>query len=327
LTSSYAIDGVHFDDYFYPYTIKDEVFNDSITYYNCSLPEQSLEDWRRSNVDSLIKKSYTTIKEIKPWVSFGVSPFGVWKNKSTDSRGSDTQAGQTTYENLYADPLLWMQNGWLDYIAPQLYWSLELPVASHKTLVDWWAKNSANTQVYIGNGAYKVRNNSDLAWEKKKELPNQFKLARQTPEISGNILFSAKSLMENNPDVVSYLKKKYYKWPALTPEISDGQKLPLENIDIIGKVQSDDFLTLTIAHNDAIQYALVYKSGKKTTSELKAKKLLDKIFIEAELNEVQIPKSVLKGKRFAVTFMDRYGRESQPTILHLKQISGYGRKR
>jgi uncharacterized lipoprotein YddW (UPF0748 family) len=321
LTSSYDIDGIHFDDYFYPYTIKGEVFNDSITFYNCSQPQQSLDDWRRSNVDSLIRKSYTTVKEIKPWVSFGVSPFGVWKNKSTDPRGSETQAGQTTFENLYADPLLWMENGWLDYIAPQIYWSLDLPVASHKTLVDWWAKNSENTQVYIGNGAYKVRNNSDQAWEKKKELPNQFKLARQTQEINGNIVFSAKSLMENNPDVVSYLKKKYYKWPVLTPEISSGQKSPLANIDIIGTVQTDDFVTLTIANNDAIRYALVYTSGKKTASELKAKKLLDKIFIATESNRVRIPKSVLKGKRFAVTFLDDFGRESEPTIIHLKQTA------
>lgn len=327
LTSNYDIDGIHFDDYFYPYTIKDEVFNDSITYYNCSQPNQSLEDWRRSNVDSLIKKSYITIKEIKPWVSFGVSPFGVWKNKSTDFRGSDTQAGQTTYENLYADPLLWMEKSWLDYIAPQIYWSLELPVASHKTLVDWWAKNSANTQVYIGNGAYKVRNNSDQAWEKKKELPNQFKLARQTPEITGNIVFSAKSLIDNNSDVVSYLKKKYYKWPALTPEISGGQKQHLENIDIIGKVQSDDFVTLTLKNHEAIRYLLVYASGKKYNSELESRKLLAKIFVDADSNQVKIPKSVLKGTNFAVTFLDRYGLESHPTILHLKQISGHGRKR
>lgn len=262
-----------------------------------------------------------TIKDIKPWVSFGVSPFGVWKNKKTDPRGSDTQAGQTTYENLYADPLLWMENDWLDYIAPQIYWSLELPVASHKTLVDWWAKNSSNSQIYIGNGAYKVRNNSDKAWNQKKELPNQFKLARQTPEISGNIVFSAKSLMGNNPDVVSYLKRKYYKWPALTPEISARQKQPSENIDIIGKVLTDDFVTLTIANNNESRYALVYTSGKKTASELKAKKLLGKIFIATESNRVQIPKSVLKGKRFAVTFLDDFGRESEPTIIHLKQTA------
>ncbi|RRQ48889.1 glycosyl hydrolase [Maribacter algicola] len=327
LTLTYDIDGIHFDDYFYPYTIKDEVFNDSITFYNCSQPQQSLPDWRRSNVDSLIRKSYTAIKDIKPWVSFGVSPFGVWKNKSTDPRGSETQAGQTTFENLYADPLLWMEKGWLDYIAPQIYWSLDLPVASHKTLVDWWANNSENSYVYIGNGAYKVRNNSDQAWEKKKELPNQFKLARQTPEISGNILFSAKSLMDKNEDVVTYLGRKYYKWPALTPEVKNGYEEHLENVNIIEKEQSPDFVTLTLDHENTTQYVLVYNSVKKNTSELKSKKLLDKIFVPTGSNQVQIRKSVLKGTNFAVTFLNRYGQESQPTIIHLNQIPGYGRKR
>ncbi|UWX56027.1 family 10 glycosylhydrolase [Maribacter litopenaei] len=190
LTISYNIDGVHYDDYFYPYTIKDEVFNDSITYYNCSQPQQTLADWRRSNVDSLIKKSYQTIKEHKPWVQFGVSPFGVWKNKSTDPRGSDTQAGQTTYENLYADPLLWMEKGWLDYIAPQIYWSPDMPVASHRTLVEWWSNNSSNSNIYIGNGAYKVRNNSDQSWKKRKNCPTNLNWRgrpRRYPETSFSV--------------------------------------------------------------------------------------------------------------------------------------------
>jgi len=176
----YDIDAIHFDDYFYPYTIKGEVFKDSLTYAYHSLPNQSLEDWRRSNMDSLIKNSFETIKAHKPWVQFGVSPFGVWKNKSTDPMGSDTKAGQTTYENLYADPLLWMQEGWLDYLIPQVYWSMDLSVASHRKILEWWAANSTNTNLYIGNGPYKIRNNSDKAWDNIKELPDQLTLARRT---------------------------------------------------------------------------------------------------------------------------------------------------
>ncbi len=202
LVSQYDIDAVHFDDYFYPYKIKDEIFNDSVAYKEHSLANQNLEDWRRSNIDSLVKQVNDTIKSIKPWVQFGISPFGVWKNNSTDPKGSDTKAGQTTYEDLYADPLLWMEKGWIDYLAPQVYWSMDLPAASHRKIVDWWAKNNYGTHLYVGNGAYKVRNNSDIAWDDEKELPKQLELARMTPEISGNIMFSAKSLMKDNEDVV-----------------------------------------------------------------------------------------------------------------------------
>ncbi len=156
VVARYKLDAIHFDDYFYPYKIKDEVFNDSIAFERYALKNQSLGDWRRSNVDSLVKNVHRTIKSEKPWVQFGISPFGVWKNNSTDPKGSDTRAGQTTYEDLYADPLLWMQKGWIDYIAPQVYWSMDLPVASHRKIVDWWAQNTIGSNLYIGNGAYKV---------------------------------------------------------------------------------------------------------------------------------------------------------------------------
>ncbi len=118
-----------------------------------------------------------------------------------------------------------MEKGWIDYLAPQVYWSMDLPVASHKTIVDWWSKNNFNTNLYIGNGAYKVRNNSDKAWDDIKELPMQLKLARETPQISGNIMFSAKSLMSDNDDVVAYIHKKYYKLPALNPAFPLSKRL------------------------------------------------------------------------------------------------------
>src|SRR5690606_32409621 len=165
LVRKYPLDAIHFDDYFYPYKIEGESFDDARSFARYGLPGQSLGDWRRSNVDSLVKRVHATIKEQKPWVQFGISPFGVWKNRDSDPRGSDTQAGQTTYEDLYADPLLWAQEGWLDYLAPQVYWSMELPVASHKKIVHWWANTAPATHLYIGNGLYKVKNNSDPAWD------------------------------------------------------------------------------------------------------------------------------------------------------------------
>ncbi|HMB63625.1 MAG TPA: family 10 glycosylhydrolase, partial [Eudoraea sp.] len=190
VVTNYDVDALHFDDYFYPYKIQGEVLSDSQSYASHALPGQTLQDWRRSNVDSLIKNVQQGIKKVKPWVRFGISPFGVWKNNSTDPRGSATRAGQTTYEDLYADPLLWMDQGWIDYLVPQVYWSMNLPVASHEKIVNWWANDSIASNLYIGNAAYKIRNNPDKAWKKKKELPNQLKLARSTSKVQGNVLFS-----------------------------------------------------------------------------------------------------------------------------------------
>ncbi|MGB3151040.1 MAG: family 10 glycosylhydrolase [Maribacter sp.] len=320
VVTNYDLDAIHFDDYFYPYKIKDERFNDSLAFKSYAQKNQSLDDWRRSNVDSLVKNVHQTIKSAKPWVQLGISPFGVWKNNSTDPRGSDTRAGQTTYDDLYADPILWMREGWIDYIAPQVYWSMDLPVASHRKIVDWWAQNTNGTNLYIGNGAYKVRNNSDAAWNDKKELPNQFKLARNTPKVSGNILFSAKSLMNDNADVVSYLKEKYYSLPALTP-ITPLYKTDVKIKTIISSsFQNKEAIHLNLNNPEGAEYALIYASGKKAKTEYPIKKLKEKIYISEGNHSLIIPKDNISGRHFALTFLDRYARESEPIVIRLKEI-------
>ncbi|MGB5666520.1 MAG: family 10 glycosylhydrolase, partial [Maribacter sp.] len=281
-------------------------------------PQQSLEDWRRSNVDSLVMNIHQTIKSSKPWVQFGISPFGVWKNKSTDPKGSDTKAGQTTYEDLYADPLTWMENGWIDYLVPQVYWSMDLPVASHKKIVDWWANNTSNTNLYIGNGAYKVRNNSDKAWENKKELPNQIKLARKTETVKGNVLFSAKSLIKNNPDIVEYIKKKYYTTPALPPVSPFAPNQGNDSINLESIQNEINLISLKFNNLEDFRYAMVYASGKKNKLDYPIKKLISKIPLAN--NKINIPKNIVgKKKHLAMTFINKFGQESNPIIIHLNQ--------
>lgn len=321
LVGNYDIDAVHFDDYFYPYRIQDLEFKDSLTYETYAQPNQSLADWRRSNIDSLVHDVNHTIKSVKPWVQFGVSPFGVWKNSATDPQGSATKAGQTTYDDLYADPLLWMREDWIDYLAPQIYWSMDLPVASHRTLVHWWSQNSNNTNLYIGNGAYKVRNNSDTAWDEKKELPDQVTMARKTPEILGNILFSAKSLMNDNPDVVAYLKKKYYRLPALTPIAIPGNSGGGSSISLISSVKTGDTLQLSLNGIDTMSYALVYRSVKKAKPDYPMKKLKEKINIKGNSGTISLPYGLYDERYLALTFLDRYGVESPPIIIQPKAIN------
>lgn len=320
VVANYDVDAIHFDDYFYPYKIKDEAFDDSQAYASYALPKQSLADWRRANVDSLVLDIHRTIKERKPWVQFGISPFGVWKNKSTDPRGSDTQAGQTNYDDLYADPLMWMQSGWIDYLVPQIYWSMDYPAASHRKIADWWAQNKTRTNLYIGNGAYKVRNNLDKAWDEKEELPNQILLARKNPDIEGNVFFSAKSLMQDNPDVLVYLKEKYYFRPALTPISPLINKTP-EIWPSLGGIEVEDgilAIDLNRPYGDTSKYVLIYTA--RNARKLRSKKLdrwVDKIDLEGK-NSFTLGKGLLQGnKHIAITFLDQNGRESEPILINL----------
>ncbi len=319
VVTKYDVDAIHFDDYFYPYTINGEILADSATYAAHALPDQSVDDWRRSNVDSLVKNVQKAVKAKKPWVQFGISPFGVWKNKATDPKGSDTQAGQTTYEDLYADPLLWMEKGWIDYLIPQVYWSMDLPVASHRKIVDWWDENSSNANLYIGNGAYKIRNNSDVAWFRKKELPEQIKLARQTKAVKGNAIFSAKSLMQNNADVVAYLKKYYYKRPVLPPE-PHVFRSPLESKAKVLSMQFiADSVTLKFLGTDQYRYALLFATGKKARKIYPMRKLLAKKPFEKK-NLITLSAGEIKGKKhIAITFIDKFGQEAEPLVLYLRQ--------
>jgi hypothetical protein len=187
--------------------------------------------------------------------------------------------------------------------------------------VDWWSKNSYNTNLYIGNGAYKVRNNSDAAWEGKKELPNQMTLARKTPEISGNILFSAKSLMNNNPDVVDYLKKKYYRLPALTPTAINNTKTDNGNLKLISSSKNGKVLELLFNGIDEMSYALIYTAGRKVKMGYPMKKLEEKVNIKGSSGQLTISENIASNRYLAITFLDRYGIESTPILIQPNKIN------
>lgn len=217
VVTKYDVDAIHFDDYFYPYKIRGEVFPDSTDFWRYGNRFNNIDDWRRSNVDSLIETVSTTIKEIKPYVKFGVSPFGVWRNRDKDpANGSDTRASQTCYDDLYADVLKWVRLGWLDYVAPQLYWNIGFPPADHQILLNWWSTRVQEVELYIGHAAYKVANNQEPAWHDANEIPKQIELNRRNFKSAGSIYFSSKSLLENRLGVRDTLDV-YYQRPALLP--------------------------------------------------------------------------------------------------------------
>ena len=319
LVTNYKVDAIHFDDYFYPYKVEGETFDDAEAYSTYALPGQSLEDWRRSNVDSLVKSVHSTIKKHKPWVQFGISPFGVWKNRDTDPRGSDTKAGQTTYEDLYADPILWVQQGWLDYLAPQVYWSMDYPVASHKVIAKWWAEHAPNTHLYIGNGAYKIKNNPDKAWDRKREIPQQLNFARNLENIDGNIFFSAKSLMGNHEKITRKLQRKLYPLPAETPGPLNKVVRQLQLPAISSTKLKNGTLEICIRHVDGIpRFLNLYKSGKEGP-QLIGKQYLSESDIEGcyvfDLDKKHLRKEIMIG------VSDAYGNQSglQTTPMNQNQ--------
>jgi uncharacterized lipoprotein YddW (UPF0748 family) len=217
MTERYDVDAIHFDDYFYPYRIAGKEFRDSVSYqqYKNGLTK---DDWRRSNVDSVIVALSRMIKQIKPWVKFGISPFGVWRNSDQDTRGSNTKAGQTNYDDLYADILLWLQKGWIDYVAPQLYWEFGHKAAPYEVLIDWWSKHTYGKHCYIGLGIYRAGSND--AWKDSTQLLKQIDLLRTTPNMHGMIFFSSKTFNKNPNGWNDSLRLHYFKDPALIPEMN-----------------------------------------------------------------------------------------------------------
>lgn len=221
ITERYDVDAIHFDDYFYPYRIAGKAFPDSLTYQQYG-KGMNTDDWRRSNVDSIILSLSKIIKQTKPWVKFGISPFGVWRNSDKDPRGSNTKAGQTNYDDLYADILLWLEKGWIDYVAPQLYWEFGHKAAPYEILIDWWSKHTYGKHCYIGLGIYRA--GSSDAWKDSTLIPRQIKLLRNTPHIQGMIFFSSKTFNRNPNGWNDSLRMNYFKEPAGIPEMKWMQK-------------------------------------------------------------------------------------------------------
>jgi len=210
----YAVDAIHFDDYFYPYRIEGKEFPDNASFalYGNGL---SKDNWRRSNVDSVILMLNTAIKKVNPKCQFGISPFGVWRNADKDPEGSNTKAGQTNYDDLYADILLWLKNGWIDYVAPQLYWEFGHKAAPYEVLIDWWDKHTYGRNCYIGLGIYRAGSNA--AWKDNTQLPRQIEALRKRPNIQGMIFFSSNSFDKNPNGWNDSLRLHYFKEPAPTP--------------------------------------------------------------------------------------------------------------
>ena len=213
---NYDIDAVHFDDYFYPYPVTGVDFPDTDTFnqYKGSFTNKS--DWRRNNVNTFIQNVKEAIKAEKSYVKFGISPFGIWKNKSSDPSGSET-TGLESYHAIYADSKKWVEEEWIDYITPQIYWNIGYSAAAYDKLIDWWSGivSGKNVHLYSGQAVYRIGSNAD--WSNPDEMPNQIQYNRNFEEVRGSMYFSSKWFKDNALGFTDRLKNDLYRYPALIP--------------------------------------------------------------------------------------------------------------
>lgn len=280
VVKNYNIDGVHMDDYFYPYPVLDKnkktvPFGDNKSYklYGKGM---KLEDWRRKNTDTFVMELSKKIKKAKPYVKFGISPFGVWRNNDKDSTGSATRAGAENYDTLYADTRMWIQNEWIDYIVPQIYWDFNLKVAQYDVLVDWWineVKNS-NVHLYIGHAAYKI--GSSKAWKNEDELIKQIKYNRNFENVHGSVFFGFDKIQKNSLNIKNNLREKVYVTqilPPTSPWIDVVAPKPVTNVK--AKILKDGILlTWDDPANNYADYYAIYRSNNKDFDEKNPKYLL-----------------------------------------------------
>lgn len=314
----YDVDAIHIDDYFYPYPAKGQQIPDDASYKKFG-KGMNRGDWRRSNVDKLIEQMHRTIKEKKPWVRFGVSPFGIWRNKSSDPRGSNSN-GLQNYDGLYADVLHWTEKKWVDYIAPQLYWNLDTKAAPSRHLAQWWNDHANGVDIYIGQDVKRTMDVADPGNKDRNELDTKVKLSRRLSNVQGNVWWHGYWVTGNYKGVADSLAMKYQSTIALPPAYGDKNKRPKGISDLkIKKENEGYFLTWEAPEQsrkqhetDAVRY-VVYEFFPGETHDIE-----DSQTIVALTPYTRVKIDPEKGVTFAVTALDRMNRESKPIFINHK---------
>ncbi len=217
IVSRYDVDGLHIDDYFYPYPEAGRAIPDDASYARYKNGIQDRSEWRRYNVNLFIEQLFKTIRNTKPWVKFGISPFGIYHNARNGGKvpGSNTN-GLQNYDDLYADILLWVNKGWVDYNAPQVYWEIGHAAADYDTLVKWWASFAANRPLVIGQDIERTLKAADVNNPNNSQLAAKMNLQRFINNIDGSALWYSAALA-NNPSYADALANGYHRRPALQP--------------------------------------------------------------------------------------------------------------
>ena len=214
----YDVDGLHIDDYFYPYPVAGVSIPDQATFRANSNGISNIADWRRYNVNQFVEMLHDSIRAVKPWVKFGVSPFGIYHNAKPGSNlpGSKTK-GLQNYDDLYADVLYWINKGWVDYTVPQLYWEIGHRTADYAELVKWWSRFAGGRPLIIGQDVERTVRAADPANPRQNQMAAKFGLQRSLRGIQGSCLWYSAAVVRNEGNYAAALRNVYHRTPALQP--------------------------------------------------------------------------------------------------------------
>ena len=291
----YDVDGLHFDDYFYPYPNGEE-FPDDATYaaYTSAGGTLGRDDWRRDNVNQLVRRISEIVAEVRPAVRFGISPFGIYRPGMPEGI-----TGLDQYAAIYADPVKWMAEGWVDYLAPQLYWPSTQTAQAYEPLVEWWGALAAEGRLIIP-GNYLSKLGSEAAWS-VDEFRTQIDLTRAAPGTGGNIYFHLQPLVANTMGVRDAFRSEYYAEPALTPVLASARaaSLPIPTV-------SETADGVSVTHGESLRAVTVYRdegTGFEPTELVAAGTGTEPVAI------------TLGSGRWAVAAVDRRGVESPGVVI------------
>ncbi|MCS7019412.1 MAG: family 10 glycosylhydrolase [Cytophagales bacterium] len=318
----YDIDAVHYDDYFYPYPVAGQVLDDEATFRTFGRGISNKDDWRRDNIDLFIRASYDSIRAAKPWVKFGVSPFGIWQNRSSTQPLGSATSGLQSYSAIYADSRKWVEQHWLDYIAPQLYWSIGFSAARYEVLLPWWAQNSFGRHLYIGQGAYRINESgSDANWRNPAQMPEQIRLNRRLPQVLGSLFFSSRSLLANPLGFGDSLRQDLFRFPALVPPMpwkDDSPPAAPQNLTA-QVIRNSVLLTWNkpaagTAATDAVRYFAVYRFEQGSAINLNDVRAIRIVTANDTTAFIDETHSLAEARyQYVVTAFDRLHNESLPS--------------
>jgi len=336
IVTRYDIDAIHIDDYFYPYPIKGQKFDDQLAFENYAPvmgidvnADNALGDFRRRSVNILMKTLHEDIHQIKPWVRFGVSPFGIYRHQSAEYADGSKTSGIQCYDDLYADVLLWAKQGWIDYVIPQLYWEIGHPQADYTTLVKWWNDHTPTTcHLYIGqsierslDGPKEQRPTPDLS-KSHTHFTNKLNQAKEGRNIKGNCFWYAYQVEDNNYHVRDFLKKEVFTKPVLAPSYKRIDPVAPEKIRNLNVSMASTGLRVSwqyVVTEDPLQkprYFCVYKFRKDEKIDITDTSHLYLRTVNASFIDEDVKNS--PKYTYVVTSIDAVGNESVPVKKSFK---------
>jgi uncharacterized lipoprotein YddW (UPF0748 family) len=306
----YDIDGVHFDDYFYPYPPNNITNEDDSTFASYSRGFTNIGDWRRDNVNLLVETIYDSINYYKSWVKFGISPFGIWKSNVPPGI-----VGTSSFYDIYCDPIAWLNGQYIDYVNPQLYWKITGP-QDYSLLMPWWASVSNNRHIYTGHALYKMLGSNN--WP-ASEIADQIRLNWQEPNVQGSVFFRTGHITSNTKGIADTLSNNFYNYPALSPTMTWKDSIQPNSTQTLLASNTDQGIELqwsapSIATDgDTAKWYVVYRFVQQDSIDIENPKYIQSIVHGNTLGYLDNTSVLNEYYTYMITALDKLQNESLPS--------------